>query len=263
MSFCILLANSSKTIHKIITYTFLNEPFELDIASSWEEAKAKLAENSYQIVLLDFELSQTENGYELAKQIYSGVVGLNIIMLFNSFHTIDEKKLLEIGVKDKIKKPFDSQQLLEICHLAMKNSESADDRQGQPTPLESWSKPVPPVIGQEPEAPAALSTENVPPIIADDISSQPLELEHPNLDEIKTIPPVPVREDKPLMAGTGEGALPSQADIPPLNDPREWNLELKSLIEKKVEKIAWEIIPELAEKIIKKEIADIKKSVIK
>ena len=69
MSHCILLADDSQTIHKVMTYTFMNGPFRLDIASTGNEVKQKLNKNTYDIILLDFGLSESVSGYELAKEI--------------------------------------------------------------------------------------------------------------------------------------------------------------------------------------------------
>lgn len=299
MSLPILLANKSQTIHKIISYTLLNEPFELDIANSWEVAREKLEEKFYPIVLLDFELSEAENGYELAKQINANGKNSSIIMLFNSFHTIDEKKLLEAGVKETLKKPFDSQQLLEICRSSLQNlpppSDGSRTKKVQnekklqksdpilPPEKKTGDTPyyfqehVPEIIGQEKNSIAAnsplandLLTDNIPPVINNTELRQDQHLKSKSLDGTldDTLEDVSDDTSELITEGTDEETVVLEIDKnkvsrPSLGNPAEWSPELKSLIEKKVEKIAWEIIPELAEKIIKKEIKDLKKLVIK
>ena len=128
MSYRILLADDSETIHKVMTYTFMNGPFELEIASTKDEVNQKLVQKSYDIILLDFGLSELFNGYEVARELRVKADQSGIVMLFGSFDTIDEGQLNEAGVREKITKPFDSQHLIKICEAIVQGKEYSNRR---------------------------------------------------------------------------------------------------------------------------------------
>ena len=188
----ILLADDSQTIHKVITYTFMNSPFEVEIASTVEEVEQKLSEGTYDIILLDFGLDESLDGYTLAKQVNDRSKDSSIIVLLNSFDIVDDTRLQEVGVREKIAKPFESQELITICQeiVAAPQKEnllalSEDGGDGEnwelkgPPPrrpqavdeeqlkqeLTDWSIEIPPVISDSPDGESAIMAENLPPII--------------------------------------------------------------------------------------------------
>ena len=194
MSYRILLADDSETIHKVMTYTFMNGPFELEIASTQDEVNQKLDQKSYDIILLDFGLSELFNGYEVAGELRGKTDRSSIVMLFGSFDTIDEGQLNEAGVRDRIIKPFDSQHLIKICEAIVQGKESIPIEENNPTlldsndqnwqikkptlpdlsqltegqlkkELEDWSVDIPPVIGAGQVEKDLSMTEDVPPVI--------------------------------------------------------------------------------------------------
>ena len=58
-------------------------------------------------------------------------------MLFGSLDTIDENQLKAAGVQERITKPFDSQQLVEICQTIIQAKGSPPIAEESPTPLAS------------------------------------------------------------------------------------------------------------------------------
>ena len=201
MSYRVLLADDSLTIHKFMSCALMEGPFELETASSVEQLEQKTSQGSYDIVLLDFELSDALDGHELAKSIHHKGNCSGIIMLFSDPAHVDEKQLVASGVREKMIKPFDGQELLEICQemvgrggQEMRAGETsasenlllpnADEEQWQmkelapPGPVAvdhgelvqevgDWVMEVPPVIGDEPGVAAGDDEiKDVPPVIA-------------------------------------------------------------------------------------------------
>ena len=205
MSHCILLADDSETIHKVMTYTFMNGPFELEVASTKDQVDQKLAQKTYDIILLDFGLSEQLNGYEVAKEVSTKANQSAIVMLFGSFDTINEGRLREAGVREGIIKPFDSQHLIKICEAIVQGKESVRIEENNSTPVDSndqnwqikkptlsnlsslneeqlkkelknWSVDIPPVINGEQVEQDLSIVGNMPPVIGEggteDITAQ-------------------------------------------------------------------------------------------
>ncbi|GAB4415929.1 MAG: response regulator [Bacteriovoracaceae bacterium] len=113
----VLIADDSPTIHKVVQLTLANSGFDLDIASNSDELIKKLKDEDFDLVLLDFTLSDKLDGYELSKQI-NDIKKSKILAMLGTFDSIDDNKMVEVGILDKIQKPFESQKFINLCkHL--------------------------------------------------------------------------------------------------------------------------------------------------
>ena len=75
----------------------------------------KIKSNKFDLVLLDFNLSDSHSGYELAKQISASIPDVAIIVMLGTFDTVDESKFDACGITDKIVKPFESTKFIKKC----------------------------------------------------------------------------------------------------------------------------------------------------
>ena len=263
-------------------YTFSHEKFSLDVAQTHQEMAQKLKDNHYHIILLDFEFDPTMNGYELAAHINTESNNSNIIMIFASFDTIDETQLKMANVKDRISKPFDSQQLVDICEKVIQRATAAASSalppSATPAPLKEqatdWAFEVPGVIGQEEQQHRpGPTTENIPPVIEQNQQKEDEEGQEDQQDQEQELgltlePPSPDPQDFLNLEELAQQAVQSDLEESLPDQTDDMLKKLRPMIEQNVEKhcqriierVAWEIIPELAENIIKKEIAEIKKA---
>ncbi len=122
MSYRILLADDSQTIQKVVKITLSETNYALEIASSEAELFEKSRSANYGLVLLDFGLSESKSGYELAHEIKEINSDMPIVMLFGTFDTVDELELNSANVSDRIVKPFDSSQFIKICDSYLKGA---------------------------------------------------------------------------------------------------------------------------------------------
>ena len=185
MSYRVLLADDSETIHKIITHTFSGGPFKLDIASTVEKAEQHLGADPYDIILLDFRLSESENGYQLARRIRSKAKHSSVVMLFESCDSPDVAQLEWAEVCESMVRPFSGEQLIETCQAVLQSAPSADGSglwqvqrpEETPPPAngggkpQDWVEEMPPIIGnREQDSKNVFSTENIPSVIAESAS---------------------------------------------------------------------------------------------
>lgn len=125
----ILIADDSLTIQKVIKITLANEPFDLEVCSSAKDLAASVQSFNPNIVLLDFNLSEDNTGYELCSKIKSLNSDIKVFMLFGTFDTIDEEKLSSSGCDNKIVKPFDGTKFINICRTLADQVSSKDSFQ--------------------------------------------------------------------------------------------------------------------------------------
>ena len=111
----VLIADDSLTIQKVIGITLANSGYELVECLNEAELFRKIQSNHFDLILLDFNLSDSRSGYELAKQINNVMPGAAIIVMLGTFDTIDEGQFEACGIADKIVKPFESTKFIKKC----------------------------------------------------------------------------------------------------------------------------------------------------
>ncbi len=116
MSSKVLVADDSLTIQKVISITMQSNNFELTECLSEEELFNKLNSQKFDLVLLDFNLSEIKDGYQLAKEIKSLGQGTAILAMLGTFDEVDAGQIQEAGIGDTISKPFESSKFLEKCN---------------------------------------------------------------------------------------------------------------------------------------------------
>lgn len=127
MSNKVLLADDSLTIQKVIKITLANEPFELFDCSDESTLFDQVSSVKPDIVFLDFSLSESKTGYELAKLIRSESPKTKVLMMFGTFDTIEDHELEGAGVDAHIVKPFDSTKFINICRTMINESAHGSD----------------------------------------------------------------------------------------------------------------------------------------
>jgi CheY-like chemotaxis protein len=112
MSRRILLADDSVTIQKVIELTFMDEDFEVRAVSNGDEAIAALADLRPDFVIADVHMPGA-NGYEVCRRAKQALPGVPVLLLVGTFEPFDEGQARAAGADSFLKKPFDSQELLQ------------------------------------------------------------------------------------------------------------------------------------------------------
>ncbi|HYO14141.1 MAG TPA: response regulator [Thermoanaerobaculia bacterium] len=108
----ILLADDSVTIQKVIELTFLDEDYEVRAVSNGDEAISVLAEMGPDFVIADVHMPGA-NGYEVCRRAKQLRQNLPVLLLVGTFEPFDEAQARNVGADSFLKKPFDSQELLQ------------------------------------------------------------------------------------------------------------------------------------------------------
>jgi CheY-like chemotaxis protein len=204
----ILLADDSVTIQKVIELTFMDEDYEVRAVSNGDDAVKLLPDLKPDFVIADVHMPGA-NGYEVCRRSKALRPDVPVLLLVGTFEPFDEAQARAAGADSHLKKPFDSQELLQRVEelLAAKPAAPAAAAGPTPTGVADWA--------EAPPAPLPLSewkAEPVPPPAAapaapavPDWMSQPAE---PSFDA-GTEP------------GLGTASIPQFAEEPAWNAPAE------------------------------------------
>lgn len=113
MSRKILLADDSLTIQKVVELTFMEGDFEVTAVSNGDDALSKLGEMSPDVVIADVHMPGAD-GYQICRAAKEGHPGVPVLLLIGTFEPFEEGAAAEAGADAHLKKPFDSQELLRL-----------------------------------------------------------------------------------------------------------------------------------------------------
>ncbi|MCH7665128.1 MAG: response regulator [Acidobacteria bacterium] len=234
MTQTILLADDSVTIRKVVELTFMDESFDLVTVGSGAEALERF-DPSIDLVIADVHMPGAD-GYQVCAEVKKRSSKTPVLLLVGTFETFDEKKASDAGADGHLKKPFDSQDLLGRVHELLARSEGAGAN-SEPAP-ESTLGPAPGADGSKPadvtdsmaaasvgarESPAQPEPSGAAPVVSGDAGSD-LELSEESIDRIA-------------------------------------RRVVELLSEDTLREVAWEVIPDLAEVVIKERLNELESQV--
>ncbi len=131
MSKKILVADDSPTIQKVVGITLAKTDYELFEALNSEEMLDNLKSDQFDLVLLDFNLAEEEDGYELCQKIKEASPNIKILAMLGTFDSVDEERLKSLGVDEQVVKPFESsvfiQKIKDCLAKVVENQDSQED----------------------------------------------------------------------------------------------------------------------------------------
>ena len=115
MSKRILLADDSVTIQKVVELTFMDEDYEVVAVSNGDDAVARLQDVQPDLVIADVHMPGA-NGYEVCRRVKQQRPRTPVLLLVGTFEPFDASEAKGAGADSHLKKPFDSQELLQRAH---------------------------------------------------------------------------------------------------------------------------------------------------
>ncbi|MDX1999003.1 MAG: response regulator [Thermoanaerobaculia bacterium] len=291
MTRTILLADDSVTIQKVIELTFMDDDYRVVAVSNGDEALAKLEGARPDIVLADVHMPGT-NGYGVARRAKERWPGVPVLLLVGTFEPFDEAEARACGADGFMKKPFDSQELQQRVELLIGGTPAA-----AATPVAAPEPVLPPPpaafgtveedtprrvgfdfsLESEPAAPEVLPVVEtqaetvftpafsfsepvaVAPVTHEWHAEPPAaELVAPPVPE-PVFEPVPVAAPPVAVAGTN-GAI-HDAHLSDDDVDRIARRVIDLLGDKPVRDVAWEVVPDLAEMVIRERLRELESQV--
>jgi len=287
MSKTILLADDSLTIQKVVELTFMEEDFDVVSVSDGDHAIAKLEELTPALVIADVHMPGA-SGYDVCSQVKTAHPGVPVLLLVGTFELFDEEEARTAGADAHLKKPFDSQELLQMVE-GLVGSVAEPPVESEPSP-EEMGAPVetPELPGPDPEEPepemgfdiSSLSVEPPDSVVEAELEAivpEEMPLASAKLEPVagemavasEEIPPTPEPVGPPVeeeIPATPAPASPAEvvAAVPQLSEEdveRIAHKVVEYLGEDIVREISWEVIPDLAEIVIKSRLRELEEQV--
>ena len=268
MTTTLLAVDDSKTMRKVLEITFAGEDFRTVLCESADEALGKLGENP-QVALVDAGLDNA-GGYELCQKIKAASPNVAVVMLSSKQQPYDRARGSAVGADDFVDKPFDTQQLLEKVTTIARRAASAPVMTAvAPAPVvmpSASAKAADPGIGRPRVQTLAYGATS--PVIPASPAPAPVAPVQPVANVRPTITSAPAIElGSSPVARSAPRSAPRAAPAPAAALPADFagklgglglsNAQVEavlSLSREVVEQVVWEVVPTLAETIIKEEL---------
>lgn len=253
MTKTILLADDSVTIQKVVELTFLDEDFRVTAVGNGAEAIARLGETTPDIVIADVHMPGAD-GYEVCRRSKELHPSVPVLLLAGTFEAFDAEEATRCGADGHLKKPFDSQELLRrVRDLAQSTMVAQPQpREAEVSESEPWA-PLP----EESAPDETLAATAFEPTMA--VHKREAAEPYEGVAEIgfAATPQVEIAASPAATpaARAGNGAL-SDADV-----ERIARRVIELAGERVLRDVAWEVVPDLAEVILKARIRELEASV--
>jgi len=154
MTNTILLADDSVTIQKVIELTFMDQDYEVVAVGDGDEALERLEQIDPDVVIADVHMPGA-SGYDVARRSKQLHPSSPVLVLVGTFEPFDEAEVEAAGADGYLKKPFDSQELLQRVAELLAVREETGEEAGQQAAAEEAEEDAAEVAGgAEPEAAA-------------------------------------------------------------------------------------------------------------
>lgn len=280
----LLLADDSITIQKVVELVLAEEDFEIKSVNNGDEALAAISSFKPDIMLVDIVMPKM-NGYQLCEKIKSNpdTKDVPVILLAGAFEPLDEELARNVGADDHIVKPFESQELISkinavITTMGMFEGAPAEGEAAEAEAVEVLESEED-LWAMEDVIPEPAAAEGV---MEEELAAEEVFLEEPAglAEEEFEEAPMAVREEAITEVPARESAVKAGMPVPSIEVPsRE---EIAAMIRKTVDekisaalsidisdikvsllssltpqlkdsadKVLWEVIPQISERLIK------------
>jgi len=216
----ILLADDSVTIRKIVELTFSGTDIRVESVGSGREALERLADVRPDLALLDVVMPGP-SGYDVCREIKTSPRPVPVLLLAGTFEPFDAALARACGSDGHVTKPFDARQLVERVENL----------------LAAGSAPIP--VPQPP-------SDDLEAMF-DDLAAQK------RAETAVAVQTEEAREPEPAPAAE-DGLRLSPAEIDAIA-----RRVVERLSERVLREIAWDVIPDLADVIVRQRIRELER----
>jgi CheY-like chemotaxis protein len=262
----LLAVDDSLTMRKVLEITFAGESFKTVIAANGEEAMSLARSERPAVALIDHTLPDMA-GYDLCRELKAASPGMAVLILSSKQSPYDKARGTAMGVDDFMDKPFDTQKLLDKVNQVLSQPRAvaaAAPAARAPAPVAAApmptaaAKPRSQTLSYGTPAPAPAAP---PPAPAQSATTR-------TLPGAAVVANPQAAAAAPRMAAQPAQAKPAgavAAAVSASNGQLTDKLQalglsaaqvegVLALSREVVEKVVWEVVPVLAETIIKEEI---------
>lgn len=260
----ILVADDSLTMRKIMEMTFAGEEAEVVTVDSGEAAVQMAHEMKPDVIFADLSMSGLD-GYGVSNTVKNvpALANTAVIVMASQHRAYDEAKGAEAGVDDHVVKPFDSQAVIDKVGDVLKRprmipSGDAPVAAAPPPPAHQRAKSTPKhtmafgskVGGPPPPPPPPPGPKPDRPVL--ELADEPAPAAKPAPPRAAPRP-APQKAAAAIATATGNGGAMA-AKLEGLGLDKAQVEGVLALSRDIIEQVVWEVVPDLAETIIREEI---------
>jgi DNA-binding NtrC family response regulator len=123
-----LIVDDEQSTHNVLKLVLEREGFEVDCASSFDEAEQLLKEKTYDLILSDIYLGK-DNGIELLRQIRAHDKHVQVVLMTGQPDFASAAEALRLGAFDFISKPVILHQIVGIAQRALRNNKLVEENE--------------------------------------------------------------------------------------------------------------------------------------
>ena len=260
MATTILAVDDSVTMRKVLEITFAGPEFRCITVPGADAALDKLKSDKPAVVVADVTL-EGKNGYDLCKAIKQASPSTPVLILSSKQNPYDSAKGSAAQADDYMDKPFDSTQMLEkVTKLLASPSKGPEAAKPAPeTPKVVQAPAAKPVPAQVPPAQVVAAAAAPAAGVAQPQRAKTM-LYNPggvNTPAVTATPAAKPEAAKPAIAAATNGQMQAQLEAMGLTAAQVDGV--LALSRDVIERVVWEVVPVLAETLIKEEIARLTK----
>jgi CheY-like chemotaxis protein len=258
----ILIVEDSVTMRKVMEMTFAGEDADLLAVENGELAIQQGRDFGPDVAFIDASLPGID-GYEVTRAIKSDpqLAGTAVILMASQHRPLDEARASEVGADAHILKPFDTQEAIDKATSLADQAEALYEAPSIPVARPATSPPMP--VAQPSYRPTP------PPLPLNGPSSRPMTPTPLSGAQVSVAPTsaASLRSSSPAAKIVSSAAAPLEAagasealshsvverleTLGLTPDQVEGVLKLSAEV---VERVVWEVVPELAEAMIREEL---------
>lgn len=242
----ILLADDSLTIQKVVELTFMEGDLEVTSVSNGDDALGHLEESPADLVIADIHMPGA-SGYEICRVVKDRTPETPVLLLVGTFEPFETSEMEECGADGYLKKPFDSQELLRLVEDMLAGGD-------EPVEIE--------VTGDSEEEGFGAVVTEFPTAGTEHVESFDVGIggdgESPEVEPVEEAFAATTEPESEVEVGMEEQAAGtlSEEDV-----ERIARRVVEMLGEDTVREIAWDVVPDLAEIVIKDRLRELESQV--
>lgn len=258
----ILVVEDSVTMRKVMEMTFAGEGAEILAVGSGELALEHGRDFSPDVAFVDASLPGLD-GYEVTRAIKADpqLAGTAVILMASQHRPLDEARAAEVGADEHILKPFDTQEAIDkaiqlsggVRTLSEAPSIPVARPAPQPTPIATPAyRPTPPPLPRSGPAMTSRPMSSTP-ISGASFSAMPVSASSIPATSGPTLKSQPAISSRPVSSpqAISHSVVQRLEALGLTPDQVEGVLKLSAEV---VERVVWEVVPELAEAMIREEL---------
>jgi CheY-like chemotaxis protein len=225
----ILVADDSVTIRRVIELTFSDTPYRVETVGTGTEAIERFDSLRPDLILADVVMPEP-SGYEICRHVKRSGKPVPVLLLAGTFEPFDPDRAMACGADGHVVKPFDSRALVELVERLLASPHEASTRASG---LEGDA---------EDEAEAVLED-----LAAEGTTDSDLPARGAAASGV--VPDEPASLEAPAGAG-----LPADAQMDAVV-----RAVIERLSDRVIREIAWDVVPDLAETIIRERLRQLER----